>query len=405
MADPIIAPSSAIVGPAIDAIVALRPEALAHLNTGGRWCDLPAMWRAQALLDLARLGDEAKSARLRFATGAALRTLAASEFGTSLPVDPQIAVGSVTFARPSPFPAVAPQGVIKKGTRFGKQADPNANPLPIAAASYESTRTVFVPEGQLFDVVVPIRALAPGADANVPTFTNYPASLAIQPGQALFDPTFAATGGGAAGGSSGVTDPVVVAAARAYASGQFGPTQGALIAALLQSQSVRHYAAFRAGALHYAQAYVADESWATGVDFISAVQQVVSSDLWQGFGCRSRVGGILNTHIAVAATIVLKSTDDLSNTDDIDDNVRAAAEDYFDTRPDFYRFRLASLQALLSRADPRILHCSQVAVTDAVTGATIPEPANTFGQVWNEGVLIHWYLTDRNVTTVYQPPT
>jgi hypothetical protein len=403
MTDPIIAPVSAIITPAIDAIVALRPESLGHFNSGGRWSDLPAMWRAQALLALTRVGDEARSARLRFAKGDALRSLCASEFDTVLPVEPQTAVGLVALSRPAPSIGTAPAGVVKKGTRFVKAADPNGIPVPIGAATYEASRSVYIAQGQLDGVDVPIVATSAGADANVPIFTNYAAPTSIQPAQPLFDPTLVVDECAAAGGSSGLTDPVLVAAARAYAIGQFGPTQGAMIAGMLRQRSVRHYAVFPAGVLQYAQYYPTDESWSSSVQFLNAVAQELATN-WQGFGCRSRGGPVLNTHIATSATIVLKSADSLNDTDEIDDNVRAVAESYFNDRPDWYSFRLAALQSMIARADPRILHCSSVAVTDAVTGDTIPEPG-TFGQTWKGGGIIHWYLTDRTVTTTYQPPS
>lgn len=402
MSRPIVPSVSAIIGPAIDAIVAARPASLAHFNDGGRWCDLPAMWRAQVLVNLARMADEVRSASLRFAKGDALRTLCASEFNTTLPAAPQVAVGAVAYFRPTPNVGHAPPFVVKKGTRFSKQAAPDAAPIPIPACAYVSSQTVYVAQDQE-EFQVPIVATSAGAQGNVPSFTNYANPTSIQADAPLADPTAGVIGVAAAGGSSGVTDAVLVAAARAYWLGQFGPTQGALIAGLLQQQSVRHFAAFRAGVLPYALYYATDESWAASVQFSNAVAQDIATN-WTGFGCRSRFGLILNQQIAVAATIVLKSTDDLNDTDSIDVNVRAAAESYFNDRPDWYRWRASSLQALIGRADPRILHCTGVTVTDAVTGNAVPEPANTFGSAWS-ATLTHFYLTDQNCTSTYLPPS
>src|SRR5258708_2575963 len=114
MAKPILPTANQVLTPAIDAIVAARPESLVHFNLGGRWADLPAMWRAQLLLALARLSDEAKSARLRFATGDELKSLCASEFNTRLPAEPQVAIGSIAYSRVFFGIGLAPGGVIAR---------------------------------------------------------------------------------------------------------------------------------------------------------------------------------------------------------------------------------------------------------------------------------------------------
>lgn len=460
--DPIVPAVSRIVGPAIDAIVAARPTSQKHFNAGGRWADLTALWRAQLQVALSRLSDEVVSARLRSAMGDALRTLCASEFETTLPSTPQTALAFVTLTRPDPVPVwepstqyaageivqaapgssvaqqaqnagtsgnsepsfsttlgvttpdngitwtcitkpLAPSGIIRQGTLFSKAADPTAIPIAIAAASYVSTKPVYVPTGTLV-VGVPAIAQRAGVDANVPTFGNYASPTSIQPAAPLFDPTFATSLCYAAGGSSGISDDVLRAAARAYAIGQYGPNDAAVVAGLLQNQSVRHYAYFPANAyLAYGQVYIADESWACGGAWVNRIAQTFA-DSWLGFGCRLRFGVVTNTAIAIQPTIVLASSDALNYTDDIDASVRAAAKAYFDNRPDWYRWRLASLRAVLSKADPRILTCTSVTVTDPTTNATLSEPANTFGQApWQTG-LTHWDLTDSNVQASYQPP-
>lgn len=463
MTDPILPPADALLTPAIDAIVAAAPASLKHFNSGGRWADLPALWRAQLLLNLARQGDEVQSARLRFSKGPSLRALAASEFNTTLPTDPQIAYATLTLTRPNPAPTwlastrygtgaivqpptpnglayqaqvggitggaapsfspvlggtttdggvtwltialpVAPAGVIRSADRFRKNADPNATPIPVGAAAYAPVAPVYVQQGQL-TTTISLRATVAGADANVPYFVNVGVPTSIGLAQPLsWDKTWTTSSSVAAGGSSGLTDPVLVAAARAYSVGQFGPTLAAVVAGVLRQQSVRHYAIFPASqAVPYAQAYLTDESWGQSTDWLAAAAQTVA-DTFQGFGCRTRYGGVQNQQIALATTLVLQSSDDLNYTDAIDQNVRTAAESYFNDRPDWYRFRLAALRSLLSKCDRRIQQCTSVVVTDALTGAVVPEPANTFGLSWL-GQLTHFYLTDRNVTTSYRPPT
>lgn len=419
MADPILKPVSSLLTAAIDAIVAARPSTLPHFNTpGSRYNDLVTMWRGQALLLQKRLASEVKARRLATAGDVsfdALRSLCASEFGTSLPVTPQAAFATVTMTRPFVGGPGTPSGTIKAGTPFTMQANPNASPLPIQAASYVVARTMYVPGqtlvlGVFTDVLtiqVQLVATTGGSGANVPTFANYAVPTSIQPSIALYDPNWVVSSVTAAGGSSGLTNAALIAASKAFVSGQFGPTLGAAIAGVLQQQSVRHLAIFPASAkLPYAQLYIADESWAYDTGWGSQVLQNIqlASEPWVGFGCRVRMGGVTNQAILCSPTIVLANSDDLANTDDIDVNVRAAAESYFNDRRDWYVYRNASLQAAISAADPRILQCSAVTVTDAVTGNSVPEQTSVYGQWPYQPTLTHLYLTDANCNAVYQPP-
>lgn len=419
MAAPILPTADQLLTPGTDAIIARRPNSLAHFNNPDSfYSGVRKMWRAQLLVGLNRMAAEVKAARLRFATGQELRALCSSEFQTTLPPEPQLSFATVTLTRPAPSPGPAPAGVIPSGarTQFTKRANPdgiplpaaNAYPLPIGAATYNVVAPIYVAPGQL-SITVQLVSVAPGATANVPTFTNYAAPTLIAPSKPLFDPTFVVTSAVASGGSSGLTDPVLVAAARAHAIGQFGPTDGAIIAGILEEQSARHIAAFTAnGFLAYAQVYVSDESWASSLAWVSQVAQHFS-DVWQGFGCRARFGTITNTQIAMAPTLVLASTDALNYTEAIDANVRAAGKAYFDDRPDWYSFRHDALQSALSKADPRILYCSGVSVTDAVTHVEVPDTSNAYAGTnvlqtsWNPSVT-HLYLTDNGVTSTYLPP-
>lgn len=398
MADPILPSATVFETAAIDAIVSARPSTLAQFNNPNSvYNGLPAMWRAQALVLLARLADEVKSARLKFATGDALRSLCASEFRTQLPAAPQSAVGLVSLARTG-----TSAGIIPQGTKFTKPANPQATPLPIQGAAYSSTAPVFVPAGQLV-ATVPVQASTPGTAANFPIFegANYVGN--IVPSQTLFDPTFTLSVGLASGGTSGLIDPILIAASQAHIVGQFGPTQGAAIAGLLSQQSVRHYAAFQASDfVPYASLYIADESWADCPTWNQQVAQIITNS-WQGFGCRIRFGAVLNIQIAVTASFILDSSDDLSDTTGIDANVRRVAESYFNDRPDWYRFRIGSLQQLLSKADPKIRRCSSVSVTNVLTGDPMNETLNTFSLVYAPAIY-HLYLTDQSVTTSYAPP-
>jgi hypothetical protein len=418
MAAPILPTADSLVTAAIDAIVAARPEALAHFNSGGHWSDLTTMWRAQALVCLGRLADEVRSRRLRFATGEALRSLAASEFQTALAQAPQPAIAQIALVRPLPG-GIAPSGIIPAGTQFTKVAQPqgialpapNAYPLPIASATYTTISPCYVPASTLAvpsnSALVFARAVTAGANGNVPNFVNY-ASNVIQPSQPLFDPTFTTIACLASGGSSGVSDPILKAAARAYALGQYGPTDPAIVAGLLQQQSVRHFAIFPANAfLDYAQVYVADESWGSSYPWVAQVAQTFV-DTWQGFGCRVRVGAVTNLHITVSPTIVLASTDALNYTEAIDVNVRAAVSAYFNDRTDWYTWRADALRAAISSADPRILYCSRVVVADGVTNAPLQDSNSSVSMTeWNS-LITHYYPVDQGVNftpTTYLPPS
>jgi hypothetical protein len=408
MADPILPSPTLFITKAIDAMVAARPSTLQAFNTPGSvYNALPTAWRAQFLLLLARDADEVRSARLKFSTGDALRSLAASEFQTQLPPQPQTSMCSMQMYRPT---AAAGQGIIPSGTSFTKFANPLASPLAIPAATYTTIAPTYVSATQ---TVINLQLLATnsGVAANLPLFVGYPNGGLIQPSTSLFDPTFTWSTSAAninvaasAGGSSGLPDPVVVAAAKAYAIGQFGPTLGASVAGLLAQQSVRHYAVFPASdTIPYAAAYIADESWAYSAAWTNAVAQVIASN-WTGFGCRIRFGVVENLNIAVAASFELNSTDDLNDTTSIDVSVRSAAESYFNDRPDWYRFRAGSLQQMLTKCDSRIKHCTSVTVTNALSGAQVSEPVNNFATQW-QPIIYHYYLTNSNVTTSYGPPT
>jgi len=422
MDKPIVPTASNLLTPYIDAIVAARPETLQHFNSGCAWSTLPAMHRAQLLVCLTRLAKEVKASRLRFATGEELRTLCASEFSTVLPPEPQTAIGKVTCSRTWTSGPALPAGVLaKQGDVWTRKADPNASPLPIQAATYEVAKTVYAPEygtpGIPQSIDVPLVARAPGVSGNVPSFVGpFTVTLpgpvtttqllpipdtTVQPTIPLLE-GFTLQNATAAGGSSGITDAVLIAAAKAYAKGQFGATDDAIVASILRSQAARHLALLPANdAVPYDRVYVADESWASSDRFVQNLHQSFV-DNFQGFGCRVFFGPIVNRGIGLQATINLKASDDLTFTDEIETNVRAAAAAYFDGRSDFYLFRYSALQAALSAADPRIEQCTSVSVFDVTNQAPTAEPTNPTGTV--VPALTHWNLLAANVALTFQPP-
>ena len=109
-----------IIGKGIDALVALRPRALAHINAGkGGYANIFTAWRAQAALALRRLSDHALQNRVGFSTGDSLRFLAASEYDAPAVLDPTVATGQATLSRAGGRDG----GVIRKGARFARPAD------------------------------------------------------------------------------------------------------------------------------------------------------------------------------------------------------------------------------------------------------------------------------------------
>lgn len=400
MAAPILPTAAELTTPMIDAIVAAWPPALQYINGGGNWYSLIAMTRGQLGVALRRLADEVRSTRLRTARGQTLASLCASEFDTRLPSDPQTAVGTVTLLRGGFGPFA--QGVVKKGTLLVKTANPNGIPLPIQAASYTTIETVFAPQGSTF-MQLNFQATTPGAAANNPIIEGGP--LTIAPAQPLYDPAWTVQQTcEAAGGSSGIVDPVLIAAAMANAVGQYGPTDGAVVAGMLATQAVRHYAFFPAsGLVPYSQAFVADESWSSGGLWTSTIAQEIATN-WQGFGCRTRFGEIVNQVVQVSPSIMLKSTDDLNYTDAIDQNVRAAISAYFDRSPNWWLYRNAGLVSAIGAADSRILRCTSAAVIDQLSGTPIPDTVNNFSLVTTVQ-LVHYMSANDAVTTTYFPPS
>ena len=387
MADPIVSPSVSVVIPAIQAVVAAQPQARPFIEGGGYWSAVPKIIEAHTDVALARVVDEVQSARLRFAKGASLRELSASEFNLSLQPAPQASIATIVLARGAGLSdgsqvGSSPAGVIKAGQTFTKPANPNAFPIPVGGATYQAIQTTYVPAGAQI-VMVPCIATTPGPDANVPTFTNTTSPIATVTGGFLTtigvptsgvrilmavdtpDPFHGRQGlqearrarstlwvaslSGAhrraamrvpssarpqfalnaspgtpvavgttitlgntqdpaddatlrhepqgcvdwrllAGGSAGIDDPGLVAAARLNAVGQYGPTDAALVAGVLQQQSVAHYAFFEATAqTPYAQGYVADPSWSssglglgTGTSWMDSVAAKVAQG-FQGF--------------------------------------------------------------------------------------------------------------------------
>jgi hypothetical protein len=100
----------------------------------------------------------------------------------------------------------------------------------------------------------------------------------------------------------------------------------------------------------------------------------------------------------VDATLVLRTSSSLHDTSAIDASVLDAVRAYFDDRLDWYTWRSASLQSVLSRAHRRILVCSSVTVRGYTSGTALPDPSVTPGAA----IFVHPYLGDNALTLTYR---
>lgn len=413
MADPPQIPSPyAVLTPAIDAIVAARPNALPIFNGGtGRWAHLVTGWRAQAALNFERLADEAQSARLPLASGDALRQLCASEFETTVSSDAAPAIGSLVLTRST---GTLHAGTIRIGDVFPRLADPTAKPVPIQGMEYEAIQPVYVPQGQLTATVY-IRAKRTGLAGNIVQEMGVAnTSIALPPD--IFDPAFAVTACYAGGGAdAGFDEKQLARAAKRNARGQFGPIENALISSVLTAAGVRHDAYFDyepthpVGALAVALSFIADGSWGSSPDWAMAVTQAVQDRV--GFGCRHTALWVSNIFSRVSLNVRLKKTQDLFDTTGLQDIVRKAAQAYFNDRPDWYHWSEASLRAAITRADPRILVCSSAFLSAYASAAGIPESPFTSvkrvapGLFGPSNELVHYFVPDDGVVVTFLPPT
>jgi len=194
--------------------------------------------------------------------------------------------------------------------------------------------------------------------------------------------------------------------ARALYTGQYAPTNAAVMAGALSSAGVKHAAIFQDNIKAQTVVFVADESWAGGTGdnptdiFRRRVKQTLK-DNWVGFGGRIDVRPVSNRVVTVAATVQLTGPQYSVDVLEIADNVRAALRAYLDDRPDFYTFDNNMMASIVSQADFRILSCTSVTMIDMVTGATVtPLPSN--GQ---SDFVLHYYLADNGVNLTTSVPS
>src|SRR5438105_3554021 len=321
MTEPIIFRPDVPVGAGVDRLVALRPGALAHIDHG-RYGHVFAGWRAQVAILVQRLVAEIGARQLPLAKGQALRELCASEFDTDVPTAPRTAIGDITLRRTT---GAMPAGVIRRGTRWRRPADPGNALVPTIEAAYTSTADVVVPQGAT-EVTCALAATRPGAFANTVVGPGAlevaPGANSIQPVDPLYDPAFAPVVGLAGGGADGTSDELLRAAARAYALGRYAPTLGAIAAAALRA-GVPHVSTFDVPSAATTIVLASDVSWGTSRAWTASIEQQIR-EAFEGFGCRVRVVPAQNTFIRVECTVVVRDPAFLIDTTEISKALGAA---------------------------------------------------------------------------------
>lgn len=403
-----------IIGAGSAAIIAARPHTADYLSTG-RYGDVVAMERAQIVLCLKRLADECKAARVPLAEGRSLRDLLASEFDAVTDPAPQKAIGTVLLTR-TYAGTTMPAGLIRAGTRFHREADPTASP-PILSADYETVEPVFVASKGTMgtqSMYLRIQALQPGTAANI-----QPTDPVLTISTPLFYPNinWGVSTSRAAGGSDGVSTAKLRSLALAMATGQYGPTQLALVAGTLLTNGVSHcvvkeyddsgYPTYRGTT----SVWFCDDSWCWSPQLAETVRQNLY-DEWLGFGCKATVNEVTNIPISLAVTVMLRTQRDLSDTIEISNNIRAAIKAYFNDRPDWYTFKIRGIVGSIVRADRRILRVvgSETVSPPCITiksissGSTVTEPAGGL-PVNPVDYVRHYEIDDANVEITYTYPT
>jgi hypothetical protein len=99
MTDTIVPTVDSLVGPAIDALIAARPTALRHIETGGVWTHIIEEMRAQARLEVLNIAKQVARSRLPLSSGDDLKELVASEYAPIPDSTPLKAVGEVRLLR------------------------------------------------------------------------------------------------------------------------------------------------------------------------------------------------------------------------------------------------------------------------------------------------------------------
>lgn len=390
------------VGAGITKLAELRPNSLKHTNLGkGVYSHLFEGWRAQGNLVAARFGDEVVSTRL-FASGDGLKQLCSSEFDTFLSSDPTNGIGEITLTRST---GSYPAGVIRKGHPFAKEAD-DKQPLQVDSARYEVARDILVAKNQT-SVTVPIVSVKTGNTSNIITYTNGGNAISyalLVTGTPLFDTAFTVSSSRVAGGSlTPAQDQILRKAAKAYASGRFGPTIGAISFGAYLYSGVSNLAVVDNPVNARTVVFPTDESWAYSSELNSAVGQNIK-DNWAGFGCAIQMGTTTNRFIHIDAEVVLTDSKYLIDPSPIYNDIVDALRFYFNERPDWWTWKEATIKATIAGASRKIFACNSVDVTDALDSSSISEPGPLSLSTSNP-IITHYYIADNAININFLGPS
>lgn len=378
-----------LIGKGIDALVALRPRALAQINgQRGVYSHVFAGWRAQAALMVRRQADYAKNGRLAFAGKDQLKALAGSEFDSLADLRPTTAVGQVTLTRTGTLPG----GPIRNGARFTRPADTSEQRL-YPDASYTCAVDTFVAQGAT-TVTVPLVAARAGAFANRPYTGTAQTELEIAD-NIIDRASWTVTSYEMGGGSDGVTDDDIRRYASAFAQGQYGPTALATLAGAFRA-GAKHAIAIDDASVAAQRLFIADQSWAGSTRWAKLVRQQLGDDKLIGFGCKVICEFVTNQIIAIEAICKVRRPEYLTETSGLDAAIQKAVRAYFDDRPDWNRWKSSALRGVVARADRRLLSCSSVLVK-TLAGATLSEPTSSNA--------MHFMLLENSVRATYLSPT
>ena len=175
------------------------------------------------------------------------------------------------------------------------------------------------------------------------------------------------------GGSTGNDDEYVRRFARAAARGEDGPTADASKYGALKGNGVRRFLVFDNPVEGVQAVLVADANWGSSRRWAAIVQRSLYDADLVGFGCKVRVGRVINRSIVVRATVALRDGGYLVETTDIDVAIRKATTAYFDDRPDWHLWSEGALRTAIGLAHPRILSCREAKVFDTDSGAPVDE--------------------------------
>lgn len=380
---PILPSSADIINPAIAALIAARPRAFEAINLGqGVYSHIFEGLRAQADLCIARLADGVKGNTKEIATGAQLQAFIASEFELPSFIGPTTAFGTITLDRTaSTAPKIA--GVIPKGRRLRRDPITDGT-VPLVQADYQVAQDTQVILGQN-TVDVPIIATREGSSSNTPNVlgVTFPSLVVVD---SLFDKNLLPTTYDMGGGSDGFNDADVLRYGRAFAAGQYGPTDQAFVLSALRAGGVRHII------VSGNNVYVADPSWGGSAKWAEAVKHAMLDSDAMGYATRFTTAVVPSYPVVVNLTVRLRSATFLSNTAAITDEITSAVRSYFDDRDDFNTVVIPALRAAVSRVDTQVLRC---------TDATLLNPD---GSPFSLPAIGHAYLAHNAANITYLPP-